>query len=147
LHNRGASFSLDPGHPNALAPGKRPFHTIIPGLATRDGELWLCYGVMGAMQQAQGHLQVLANMLDFGLSPQAALDAPRFRTSLDQGTYLETLAPAGVADELVRRGHWVAVQPPDGVFFGSGQIVARDPETGVLTGGSEPRTDGAAVGW
>ncbi|MBM3948786.1 MAG: gamma-glutamyltransferase [SAR202 cluster bacterium] len=147
LHNRGSLFSLDPDHPNALAPGKRPFHTIIPGMATRNDELWLCYGVMGGMQQAQGHLQVMVNMVDFGLGPQEALNAPRFKTSLDQGTNLESLTPPGVADELVRRGHWIAVLPPDGLTFGSGQVIERDPETEVLTGASEPRTDGAAVGW
>jgi len=147
LHNRGALFSLDPKHPNALAPGKRPFHTIIPGMATRDGELWLSYGVMGGMQQAQGHLQVMVNMVDFGLSPQEALDAPRFKTSVDEGTNLETIVDSSVADDLVRRGHWIAVLPPHGGTFGSGQIIERDPETGVLTGASEPRTDGAAVGW
>ena len=78
LHSRGASFSLDPSHPNTLAPKKLPFHTLIPGIATRNDELWLSYGVMGTVQQAQGQIQVLSNMIDFGMSPQEALDAPRF---------------------------------------------------------------------
>jgi gamma-glutamyltranspeptidase/glutathione hydrolase len=147
LHNRGALFSLDETHPNVLAPRKRPFHTIIPGLATKDGELWLCYGVMGGMQQAQGHLQMIVNMVDFDLSPQEALDAPRFKTSLDEGTHLETIAPPELADELIKRGHWLSVLSPLSGNFGSGQIIERDSDTGVLTGGSEPRTDGAAMGW
>ena len=76
LHSRGASFSLDPSHPNVLAPKKRPFHTLIPGMATKGGDLWLSYGVMGTVQQAQGQIQVLSNMIDFGMTPQDALDAP-----------------------------------------------------------------------
>ena len=147
LHNRGYSFSLDADHPNALAPNKRPYHTLIPGMATRDGELWLTYGVMGAMQQAQGHLQVLVNMIDFGMSPQEALDAPRFSVRLGQGIAIEDLVPLSTVDELARRGHHMMPQSPHGILFGAGQIIERDPQTGVLRGGSEPRQDGAAVGW
>ena len=147
LQSRGASFSLDAGHPNALAPGKRPFHTLIPGMATRDGELWLCYGVMGAMQQAQGHAQVLVNMIDFGLSPQEALDAPRFSVRPGEGIAIEDLVPASIVRELESRGHDVMVRPPHNILFGGGQIIERDPATGVLMGGSEPRQDGCAVGW
>ena len=147
LHNRGASFSLDADHANSLEPGKRPFHTLIPGMATRDGELWLCFGVMGAMQQAQGHLQTLVNMVDFGLDPQAALDAPRFSVQLGQGVAVESIAPADAIRGLASRGHRVFVEQPHGLLFGSGQVIERDPETGVLRGGSEPRADGFAVGW
>ena len=147
LQNRGESFSLDPEHPNALEPNKRPYHTLIPGMATRDGELWLTYGVMGGDQQAQGHLQVLANMIDFGLPPQAALDAPRFSVKRGEGVAIEDLVPADTVRELGRRGHTMLVRPPDGIFFGGGQIIERDPESGVLKGGSEPRNDGCAVGW
>ena len=148
LQNRGISFSLDPEHPNALAPGKRPFHTIIPGLATKEGELWLSYGVMGGFQQAQGHLQVMVNMIDFGLDPQAALDARRFNVNLDGTTSLEQDVPLGVIEGLRSRGHLIAPESGQaGIFFGGGQIIQRDPETGVLTAGSDPRKDGCAVGW
>ena len=147
LHNRGASFSLDLGHPNALAPNKQPFHTLIPGMVTEGDHMTHCYGVMGSMQQAQGHLQVLANMFDFGLSPQQALDAPRFSVRVGDSVYLEDTMGAGIAEGLRSMGHSITVREPHGVFFGSGQIIRRDPDTGVLTGGSEPRADGAAIGW
>ena len=147
LHNRGSSFSLDEGHVNVLAPGKRPYHTLMPGMVTRRGELWLCYGVMGGMQQAQGHFQVLVNLIDFGLDPQTALDTPRFSVRFEVGVAVEHTAPAAVAPELERLGHRMMVEPPHGVFFGGGQVIAHDPRTGVLVGGSEPRLDGAAVGW
>ena len=147
LQNRGASFSLDPNHPNALEPNKRPFHTLIPGMATRDGELWLSYGVMGTVQQAQGHFQVLVNMIDFGMDPQAALDAPRFSVRPDEEVAIEDRAPVGLDGELRRRGHQVLVRPPDPLMFGGGQIIERDPESGVLRAGSEPRQDGCAIGW
>jgi gamma-glutamyltranspeptidase/glutathione hydrolase len=147
LHNRGASFSLDEAHVNALEPGKRPYHTLMPGMVTRSGELWLCYGVMGAMQQAQGHLQVLVNMIDFAMDPQSALDSPRFSVRLGEGVAIEDIAASEVAGALENLDHPITVEPPHGVHFGGGQVIERDPETGVLTGGSEPRLDGAAVGW
>ncbi len=148
LHNRGVSFSLDPEHPNALEPNKRPFHTLIPGMVTRGGELSHCYGVMGAMQQAQGHFQVLVNMIDFGKSPQEALDAPRFSVRVNEGVVaIEDIVPDATIRELERRGHNVLVRDPHGVYFGGGQIIERDAETGLLKAGSEPRADGCAVGW
>ncbi len=147
LHNRGVSFSLDPGHSNCLEPRKLPYHTLIPGMVTRKGELWASYGVMGAMQQAQGHLQALTNMIDFGLDPQQALDAPRFSVRLGEGIALESIANAAVGRDLASRGHRIMMTPPHGILFGSGQIIARDTDSGVLTGGSEPRADGFAVGW
>ncbi len=147
LHNRGASFSLDPNHANRLEPGKRPYHTLIPGLVTRDGELWASYGVMGAMQQAQGHLQTLVNMMDFDLEPQQALDAPRFSVRIGEGIAIEDIAGAEVARDLASRGHPIMVTPTHSILFGSGQIIRRDSDTGVLTGGSEPRADGFAAGW
>ena len=147
LHNRGASFSLDPSHANRLEPRKLPFHTLIPGMATRDGELFASYGVMGAMQQAQGHLQVLANMIDFGLTPQQALDAPRFSVRIGEGIAMESAASADVIRDLAARGHRILVGEPHGIGFGSGQIITRDAATGALTGGSDPRADGFAVGY
>ena len=148
LHNRATLFSLDPDHPNALAPHKRPFHTIIPALATKDGELVLSFGVMGRFQQAQGHLQVLANLIDFGLDPQAALDALRFTVRQDGTVGLEEGVSPEIPSELQRRGHSISVLSGyQRTALGGGQIISRDPETGVLSGGSEPRKDGSAVGW
>ena len=147
LHNRGAGFSLDPSHVNVLAPNKRPFHTLIPGMVTHDDEFAISYGVMGAMQQAQGHLQVLVNMIDHGLSPQAALDAYRFSVRVGDGVYLEDAVASDLVDGLRAKGHPARVRPPHQGFFGSGQVIRRDPDSGVLTGASEPRADGAAVGW
>jgi gamma-glutamyltranspeptidase/glutathione hydrolase len=147
LHNRGSSFTLDPEHDNALAPRKRPFHTLMPGIVTQNDELWASYGVMGSMQQAQGHLQVLTNMIDFGKGPQEALDAPRFSVRFEDGIFLEDLVATDVVKGLKAKGHPITVRVPHGIFFGSGQIIRRDPESGVLTGGSEPRADGAAIGW
>ena len=148
LQNRGSNFSLEPGHPNALAPGKRPFHTIIPGMATLNGELWLSYGVMGGFHQAQGHLQAMTSMVDFGLDPQAALDARRFNVNLDDTTTLEQDVPREVVDGLRGMGHRITPESGGaGVFFGGGQIIQRDSDSGVLIGGSDPRKDGCAVGW
>ena len=148
LQNRGSNFFLEPDHPNALAPGKRPFHTIIPGMATRGGELWLSYGVMGGFHQAQGHLQVITSMVDFGLDPQSALDARRFNVNLDDTTTLEQDVPRKALEGLRSMGHRITPESGGaGVFFGGGQIIQRDAESGVLTGGSDPRKDGGAVGW
>ena len=150
MHNRASLFSAVPGHPNALAGGKRPFHTIIPALATRDGELWLSYGVMGGFMQPQGHLQVITNMVDFGMDAQAALNALRYQVAGD-GVWLEGDVDDAVVTGLHRRGHRVNVMhgPQRGGAggMGGGQIISRDPNSGVLSGGSEPRKDGAAVGW
>ena len=153
LQNRGYGFNLDPGHPNALAPGKRPYHTIIPAMATdASGELYACFGVMGGFQQPQGHLQVLVNMLDHGMDPQQALDHPRF--SIYSGVaggqvHLEEGFPIEVMAELAHMGHDVipAVGAQRLVPFGKGQIIRRNPQTGVLEAGSDPRGDGAAAGY
>jgi len=146
LQNRGANFTLEDGHPNQVAPGKRPFHTIIPGFITKDGQPWSSFGVMGGFMQPQGHLQVGLNLVDFDMDPQSALDAPRFNWLQGMEFGLETAVPPPIRAELIKRGH--QLQPTDQpLHFGGGQVIVRDPETGVLIGGSEPRNDGAAVGW
>ncbi len=146
LQNRGANFSLEPGHPNEVAPGKRPYHTIIPGFITRDGRPWASFGVMGGFMQPQGHLQVGLNLVDFTMNPQAALDAPRFNWLQGRDVALEPGVDLDVREDLLRRGH--ALLPAGAaVHYGGGQVILRDPDSGVLVGGSEPRNDGAAVGW
>ncbi len=150
LQNRGSLFSFDPNHPNYLQGRKRPYQTIIPAMATRDGEMWLSFGVMGGFQQPQGHLQVVSNMVDFGLDSQKALDALRFSIDVvsDKSVRVEEDLSLEVVTELRRRGHDAVVQRGyDRAGFGGGQIVSRDADTGVLCAGTEPRKDGAALGW
>jgi gamma-glutamyltranspeptidase / glutathione hydrolase len=146
LQNRGACFTLESGHPNRIAPGKRPFHTIIPGLLVRAGDLLGPFGVMGGHFQPQGHLQVVEHLLGEGLDPQAALDAPRFRVDLAGGAWTLALEPPlwHLEDALQRRGHRVLRDPDLGAFGGGQAILVRDD---VLVGGSEPRKDGYAAGY
>jgi gamma-glutamyltranspeptidase/glutathione hydrolase len=150
LQNRGHNFSLEPGHPNALAPGKRPFHTIIPAMITRrsDGSLFGPMGVMGGFMQPQGHLQVFLALAQ-GVNPQAALDMPRF--CIEDGTAggkvaLEIGIPRETIADLVKRGHTVReVSGWERSLFGRGQVILRDSETGILSAGSDPRADGCAM--
>lgn len=146
LHNRGAGFTVERGHPNRIAPGKRPFHTIIPGMLLRDGDLLGPFGVMGGHMQAQGHLQVVSAMVDRGLDPQQALNAPRFRCDQSPGGWVLSLEPGlwHVADDLERRGHWIN-RDRDVEGFGGGQIIVRHDDR--WWGGSEPRKDGYAAGY
>jgi gamma-glutamyltranspeptidase/glutathione hydrolase len=140
LQNRGALFSLDESHPNALAPGKRPFHTLIPAIAFRDGKLWSSFGVMGGHIQPQGHVQVLLNSIDFKMDPQRALDAPRvvwrFGTSISIENGIDEKSLAALGHEVI---------PANG--FGGGQMITIDPDSGMLSGGSDPRKDGCAIGY
>ncbi len=145
LQNRGAGFVLDPDHPNCVAPGKRPFHTIIPGFLTRDGEAIGPFGVMAGHMQPQGHLQMMVNTLDYGLNPQASLDAPRWYWSQGRRIQLEPNTPTAIVDELRARGHQVTVTEERGLF-GRGQIIWRLP-SGSYVAGSDGRTDGYAVGY
>jgi gamma-glutamyltranspeptidase/glutathione hydrolase len=149
LQNRGACFRLEPGHLNALAGGKRPYHTIIPAMALRDGRLWLSFGVMGGFMQPQGHLQVLVNLVDHGLDPQAALDAPRFRVDERGGptVAMETGVRLKTRKALAAMGHDVRNETTFSPSFGGGQVIAVDADGGVLWGGSDPRKDGCAVGY
>jgi gamma-glutamyltranspeptidase / glutathione hydrolase len=159
LQNRAALFSLDPAHPNALEGGKRPYHTIIPGMITREGELFASFGIMGGFMQPQGHLQVLANLIDLGLNPQQALDMPRFCLNVQEGKNIGAEDPGGEVylekgfsfDDLAtlrRKGHRVSpIKGRGRIVFGGGQIIQRNPHNGVLFGGSDPRKDGCALGW
>ncbi len=144
MQNRGAGFVLDADHPNAAAPGKRPRHTIIPGFVTREGQPIGPFGVMGGEMQPQGHLQVIGGMVDHGLNPQAALDAPRWQVERDGRVRVERQTPQEVIDGLRARGHEVIVEASR-MSFGRGQIIVRS-EDGVYAAGSEPRADGCAVG-
>ena len=145
LQNRGAGFTLEEGHPNQLAPGKRPFHTIIPGFLTRSGAPIGPFGVMGGHMQPQGHLQMIVNTIDYGLNPQASLDAPRWYWERGREVWLEPGAAPELAQELTRRGHEVAVAQEQAIF-GRGQIIWRLP-SGAYVAGSDGRTDGCAVGY
>lgn len=146
LHCRGMDFSLDPTHYNALKPGKKTYHTIIPGFLTKDGEAVGPFGVMGAYMQPQGHVQVIMNTIDFHLNPQAALDRPRWRWVGDKVIEVEPNFPDHIAQALERKGHQIE-KKMDLKMFGRGQIIWRDPETGVLRGGTESRTDGQIAAW
>ena len=150
LQNRGSLFSLNENHLNYLLPQKRPYQTIIPAMATKDSELWLSFGVMGGFQQPQGHLQVISNMVDYNMDPQQALDALRFNVDITDTNdiNLEEGLDINIVNELIKRGHKVNIlSGSDRMAMGGGQIICRDPETGIIFAGSEPRKDGAAVGW
>jgi gamma-glutamyltranspeptidase/glutathione hydrolase len=143
LTNRGACFVLDPGHPNAFGPGKRPMHTIIPALAFRDGHCDTAFGVMGAHYQPIGHAQVVTNLIDYGMDVQAAIDAPRVFFVGDE-TVVERALPAASAEGLVARGHDLVFAPSP---WGGAQAIRIDRARGVLIGGSDPRKDGCALGY
>lgn len=144
-HNRGVLFTLDESHPNALAPRKRPLHTIIPGFMERC-DVKIGFGIMGGFNQAQAHAQFVSNVVDHGLDIQYALEAARFTKKTFDGrdVEIEALVPESVRDELTRRGHELQVQPARTGAFGSDQAVMSDG-TGVHYGASEPPHDGAAI--
>lgn len=146
LQNRGADFSLDPQHPNFLQAGKKTFHTIIPGFITKGDKAIGPFGVMGAYMQPQGQLQVVSNMIDYGMNPQAALDAPRWQWFGDKTVGLEPELDASIVKGLSDKGH-AATVATDPTIYGRGQIIIRDPETGVLCGGTEKRIDGTIAAY
>jgi gamma-glutamyltranspeptidase/glutathione hydrolase len=143
LHNRGAGFTLQTGHPNRIGPRKRPLHTLAPAMILRDGRPWASFGVMGGDNQAQAHAQIVMNLVDFGMNIQEAGDAARMRHTGD-GLALESSIGAEVRRALEARGHTIV----DGRgAMGGYQAILIDPTTGVLWGGSDPRKDGLAIGW
>lgn len=145
FNDRGSGFSLDPASDDYLAPRKKPYHTIIPGFLTKNGRAVGPFGVMGGYMQPQGHVQVMANTIDFLLNPQAALDAPRWQWIEGRKIQIEDRVAPEIIEELKRRGHEVTVMS-DYTDFGRGQIIWRD-ENGVLAGATEPRTDGTVASW
>ena len=145
LHNRGALFTLDETHPNALAPRKRPLHTIIPGFMEK-GDVRIGFGIMGGFNQAQAHAQFVSNVADFGLDVQEALEAGRFTKISFDGcdVDVEELVPEKTRADLEALGHEITVVPPRSGVFGYGQAVMSNG-AGVHFGGSEPRHDGEAI--
>jgi len=146
LHNRGALFTLQPGLPNTLEPRKRPLHTIIPGFLQK-GEVKIGFGIKGGWNQAQAHAQFVADIVDFGMNIQQALEAGRFNKDTFEGcdVQIESSVPAEVRARLAALGHVLDVQPPRTDKFGYGQATLFDAKSGVKFGASEPRTDGAAI--
>jgi gamma-glutamyltranspeptidase/glutathione hydrolase len=143
LHNRGSLFVLKPGHPDEIAPHKRPMHTLVPAMALRDKRPWLSFGVMGGDMQPQGHVQVLLNLLEFGMNVQEAGEAARFRHSA-AGLSLESAIAAEARFGLNERGHRLIGSIGS---YGGFQGILIDPRTGVMMGGSDPRKDGLAIGY
>ncbi len=145
LQNRAANFNLDPESENCAAPGKKPYHTIIPGFLSKDGKAVGPFGVMGGFMQPQGHLQVIMNTIDFGMNPQEALDAPRWQWVGGKDIEVEAEFPNAIAQELARKGHNIKILT-NRISMGRGQIIWRNEE-GVLVGATEPRADGAVAAW
>jgi gamma-glutamyltranspeptidase len=153
LQNRGAYFSLDRSHPNCLEPGKIPLHTLIASMAKRDGKLWSVLGCMGADGQPQIQLQLYAAMIDFGLDIQEAIEMPRFlsgRFALGDARdtlHIEGRFPAGTIDALAQRGHAINRWDAWNEMAGHAHGITIDRRSGMLSGGSDPRSDGAAIGY
>jgi gamma-glutamyltranspeptidase / glutathione hydrolase len=145
LQNRGFGFSLTKGHPNVVAGGKRPFHTIIPGFLTRNGQALMSFGVMGGDMQPQGHLQMVSRVIDGGQNPQAAADAPRWKIMKDGSLRVEAAFPEATARQLEKWGHPLSRAPADSMEFGAAQMILRHNDAYLAA--SEPRRDGQAVGF
>ena len=147
LQNRGAGFTLQEGHPNRVGPGKRPFHTIIPGFLMKSGAPLMSFGVMGGPMQAQGHLQMMLRTQLWGQDVQTAVDAPRWRVTSGKGVACETTMASQTLDRLRDLGHEITLETPDNAFgFGGAQLIQRLPDGGYAAG-SDPRKDGQAVGF
>jgi gamma-glutamyltranspeptidase / glutathione hydrolase len=152
LHNRGWGFRLDAAHPNGLAPGKRPLHTLMPGFALRSGKPWLAFGTRGADAQPQTGLQVLSGLLDLGLDLQGAMEAPRWVHDAPGDRFprhsvvLESRFGQPVAAELSRRGHQIVITEPLDMIMGTAQMIQVDPDRGCYIAATDPRGDGVALG-
>ena len=145
MQNRGCGFTLEKGHPNEVGPGKRPFHTIIPAFLSKDGQPVMSFGVMGGDMQPQGHLQIAARLLAYGQNPQAACDAPRWKTNTGVSLSVEADLDQDVAAELARRGHVIETIYDPYMDFGAGQFILKMPD-GYFAA-SDKRRDGQAVGF
>jgi gamma-glutamyltranspeptidase/glutathione hydrolase len=146
LQNRGGLFSLDPNHPNVLAGHKRPVHTIIPAFMSK-GDMRIAFGIMGGWNQAQAHAQFVANVVDFTMNIQAALEAPRFTKMTFPGcdVEMESRISPQVRDDLARKGHQIRLRGDFTASVGGGQAVLRDFAARINYGASDPRKDGAAI--
>ncbi len=144
LQNRGAGFSLEAGHPNEMAPGKRALHTNMPGMVFKNGKPWITYGVMGGDMQPQGHVQVLSSLIDFGMNVQQAGEAPRFRHFSEGAVAFESGIDIDVLQALIRKGHRPMTRM---AVYGGYQAIEIDWANGILIGGSDPRKDGCALGY
>ena len=149
FHNRGMSFNLENDHPNQVAPGKRPFHTILPAFLTKNGKPAMAFGVMGGNMQPQGHIQFVMRFVDEYLNPQACSDAPRWRIDDLGKLTVEAAMPANVVEGLKNRGHEVTVMPTNSLDFGSAQAIAKisDGADSAYIAGSDHRRDGLAAGF
>ncbi|MDP9367728.1 MAG: gamma-glutamyltransferase, partial [Chloroflexota bacterium] len=152
LQNRGVAFSLDDDHPNRLEPGKRPRHTLMPGMLLRDGNLLGPFGTQGGDAQAQVHLQLVTNLVDYAMDPQAAIEAPRWLAGVGQGddprtVELEAGFPPATIEHLTGRGHRIRERGVWESGFGHAQMILRDHGSGLLQGGADPRADGVALGY
>jgi gamma-glutamyltranspeptidase / glutathione hydrolase len=145
LQNRGAGFTLEQGHANEVGPGKRPYHTIIPGFMTKDGAPVATFGVMGGPIQPPGHVQTVVRMTDYAMNPQAALDAPRFKVNAGRSIDLEASAPRELREGLIARGHRLEAIPDAYMDFGAGQVILKT-DVGYVAA-SDPRRDGQAAGF
>jgi gamma-glutamyltranspeptidase/glutathione hydrolase len=145
LQNRGAGFTLERGHPNEVAGGKRPFHTIIPGFMMRDGAPLAAFGVMGGPIQPPGHVQTVVRLIDYAMNPQAVLDAPRWKVNVGRSIDLEASASRELRDGLIALGHRLESVPDSYMDFGAGQIIVKAADGYVAA--SDPRRDGQAAGF
>jgi gamma-glutamyltranspeptidase/glutathione hydrolase len=146
LQSRGGGFTLDPTHPNVLAGGKRPFHTIIPAFMER-GHQHIGFGIMGGPNQPMAHAQFVSNVVDYGMNIQAALEAPRFtkRTPTGCDVWIESRVPLDTLQQLSERGHQIAIRRQYTQEMGRGQAILHDSNTGINYAASDPRADGAAI--